>query len=282
MSFMKEWGDTFRGFWSVMSWQTLIIAFIAVISTFACGRLGLVGDIPTGLIGLAVVFPIVFSINAAYRRREEALRYFSGIKSHAVALYYAHRDWLPESAEAGDDNGSGKNADRYKALFLELLDAVETYIDEKGRSPKELARFYSVLSRLSLSHERLREDGVPANEISRANQYLSKIASDFEKMRNIADYRTPVSLRAYSRIFLNAFPVIFGPYFALLSQKHFMVLGYLVAITYSVVLVTLDRIQDDLEDPFDQVGTDDVKLNIQDEYAALLVGREEGVRRGGE
>ena len=46
----------------------------------------------------AVVFPIVFSINAAYRRREEALRYFASIKAHSAALYFAHRDWLPNEA----------------------------------------------------------------------------------------------------------------------------------------------------------------------------------------
>ena len=33
--------------------------------------------LPTGLIGIAIVFPIVFSINAAYHRREEALGYFA-------------------------------------------------------------------------------------------------------------------------------------------------------------------------------------------------------------
>ena len=63
---------TITDFWSILDTQTLIVTILALGSTFLCQHFGLLADIPTGLIGLAVVFPIVFSINAAYRRREEA------------------------------------------------------------------------------------------------------------------------------------------------------------------------------------------------------------------
>ena len=65
-------------------------------STYMCLRFKFAADLPSGLIGIAVVFPVVFSINAAYRRREEALGYFADLKAHCMALYYAHRDWAPK------------------------------------------------------------------------------------------------------------------------------------------------------------------------------------------
>ena len=46
--------------------------------------------------------------------------------------------------------------------------------------------------------------------------------------------------------------------------------GYAVAVIYSLVLVTLDNIQEDLEDPYDGVGEDDVQLDVSEEYQALL------------
>ncbi len=258
---------TIKDFISVVDLQTLIVSILAVGSTFACLHFGLLAEIPTGLIGLAVVFPIVFSINAAYKRREEALKYFGGLKAHAVALYYAHRDWVP-----GDDGRESEHCGRVRRMIADLLRAISEDLGEKGRTRKSLAAVFAVFSRFSGSNEVLRKAKVPANEISRANQFVSKMMIDYERMRNIASYRTPVSLRAYSSVFLNLFPVAFGPYFAMLCVKSesFPQVGYMVAVLYSLVLVTLDNLQEDLEDPFDGIGTDDVKLDVIEDYQAVL------------
>ena len=107
-------------------------------------------------------------------------------------------------------------------------------------------------------------------EVSRANQYLRSIIMDFERMRNIALYRTPNSLRAYSWIFLNTFPILFAPYFAFLSNEYGYATGYLVAAFYGLILVSLDNIQEDLENPYDQVGVDDLRLDVAEQYDAIL------------
>jgi hypothetical protein len=46
--------------------------------------------------------------------------------------------------------------------------------------------------------------------------------------------------------------------------------GYVVAVLYTVVLVSLDNIQDDLENPFDGAGADDLRLDVADEYVQLI------------
>jgi hypothetical protein len=83
-------------------------------------------------------------------------------------------------------------------------------------------------------------------------------------------YRTPNTLRAYSQIFLNIFPILYAPYFANLCRESYAVVGYGVAIIYSVVLVSLDNIQEDLESPYDSVGADDVDLDVVDEYMGVM------------
>ena len=129
---------------------------------------------------------------------------------------------------------------------------------------------HGLFSQISRSHEALRAKQVPANEVSRLNQYLRSVIFEFERMKNILEYRTPVSLRAYSYVFLNAFPILFGPYFAHLTIKYYAGVGYLVAILYSLVLVSLDNIQENLENPFDAVGEDDVNLDMADQLEALM------------
>jgi predicted membrane chloride channel (bestrophin family) len=249
--------------------HTIVVTLLALISTHLCLRFGLAADVPTDLIGLAVVFPIVFSINAAYKRREEALGFHGSIKAHAVALYYAHRDWAPAAAGAGSGHAA-----RMRGLVEELLGAIRADVGRSGRKPETVALVFGAFSKLSASHEELRRANLGVSEVSRANQYLGKMMVDFERMRAIAVYRTPLGLRAYSRVFLNLFPIAFGPYFAFLcgEAKNFPWVGYLIAVLYSLVLLSLDNMQDQLEDPYDEMGEDDIKLDVVDEYRPMVAG----------
>lgn len=251
---------TLRSFGHILDRHTLAVTVLAVLSTWLCLRFGVVADLPSVLIGVAVIFPIVFSINAAYKRREDALSHLASAKGHAVAIAWAHRDWV-----GGDAELAGRGKERIAALFEAMR---EYFVTEGGR--EALVRVYRRLSDLSRSHEALRAAGVPANEVSRANQYLRAIVIDFERMRNILEYRTPMALRAYSRVFLNAFPVLFGPYFASIAIESSPAVGYLVAVVFSLVLVSLDNIQDALENPYDTVGEDDVDLDVTGELVELL------------
>lgn len=251
-------------FFRIIDYQTFSVMFLSILSTFICHKYNLSANIPTGLIGIAIIFPIVFSINAAYKRREEALRYFASFKAHAIALYYAHRDWGPANTRL-------ISIERIRDLFkLTMNNLQEFFEDEKNRDNKNIDKIYDVFSKLSKSHENLRSEGVPGNEISRANQYLRAMIIEFERMKNIFNYRTPLSLRAYSSIFLNSFPVLYGPYFAYLSDKYYPAIGYVVAIVYSLVLVSLNNIQEDLENPFDSIGEDDMKLDVYSSYAKII------------
>lgn len=257
---------TLKHFFQTVDAQTIIVTTLAVISTWVCRRYTLLADVPTNLIGLAVVFPIVFSINAAYKRREEALSCLSSIKAGVMGMYWAHRDWV-----------SGGTADpahiaRFQSTTESFIDAINEDLTPKGRSTESQAKVYASFSKFSASHEALRKSGVAATEVSRLNQYLSKMITDYERMRNIAQIRTPEALQAYSSVFLNLFPIAFGPYFAFLcdESKTFPAVGYIVAVLYSLVLVTLDNLEEHLEDPFDGKGIDDVHLPVFEDYRSLM------------
>jgi predicted membrane chloride channel (bestrophin family) len=249
-------------FFRLVNVHTAIVIALSCTATYLCLQYKVIVDLPTGLIGIAIVFPIVFSINAAYRRREEALRYFASLKAHAIALFYAHRDWVPE--ETAD------HSNRMKDLIDQLLQSIHKYFAGKEDNEADFAAVYRHFSVISSSMEKLRDANVSNSEISRCNQYLRAMMIDFERMRNIHIYRTPMSLRAYSQIFLNALPVLFAPYFATISQKFSFSSGFLVAVLYSLVLVSLDNIQGDLEHPYDEVGVDDLNLNVAERYERIL------------
>jgi hypothetical protein len=122
-------------------------------------------------------------------------------------------------------------------------------------------KIYSNFSRLSDITNGMRDHGVQSSEISRVNQYVSKMIIAFDNLQVIHTYRTPVTLRAYSKVFIYIFPIIYGPYFASTFNDFSANLEFVMPVLYSFILVSLDNIQDHLEHPFDEVGEDDIKID---------------------
>ena len=91
----------------------------------------------------------------------------------------------------------------------------------------------------------------------------------FENVKHIYQYRTPRTLRAYSKFFIYTLPIVYGPYFAWLANEYAANLEFVMPILFSVVLVSLENIQEHLEDPFDLVGEDDVVINVEKFIARL-------------
>jgi predicted membrane chloride channel (bestrophin family) len=100
------------------------------------------------------------------------------------------------------------------------------------------------------------------------NNYLREMIQDFEAMRIIAEYRTPSTLRAFSKIYLNSFPLLYAPLYAQIAQDAGIGFGIGVALAFAFVLVGLDNVQDKLENPFDGIGDDDVRFEASSHMMA--------------
>ena len=242
----------------IINAKTGIVTALAVISTFLCDLYDLTANFPITLITIAIIFPVVFSIGGAYKRRESALDEYGSLKSHGRAIYFATRDWI--------DSPSEETLDRSRQLLGNLFDACRTLFSQ----PVSLLRqneeaVYKEFSNLSkFIRVDLRENGLASGEVSRVNQYLSKMFIAFEDIKHIYQYRTPRTLRAFSDVFITILPPLYGPYFAFVAKEFSPGLRYFLPILFSVILVSLDNIQDHLENPFDQIGEDDVTINVEE------------------
>jgi predicted membrane chloride channel (bestrophin family) len=76
----------------IINTKAIVIAGLAVLSTFLCLSFEITANFPLTLLATAIVFPIVFSINSAYKRRAAALDDYGSLKSHGRAIYFATRD----------------------------------------------------------------------------------------------------------------------------------------------------------------------------------------------
>ena len=246
---------TLKSFSIIINYKTFIITALAVLSTYLCFNMGLTAKFPDMLVGVAIVFPVVFSIGSAYARRETALQRLSDFRGHAIALYYGTRDWT-----SNKENDMPLRAKQLiKEIMLQMMEMFKT-----SRSPGWIENeksIYNKFSQLSGLTMEMRNFGVQSGEVSRVSQYVSKMIIAFDNLKVIHHYRTPITLRAYSKTFIYIFPIIYGPYFASTFHDFSASLEYVMPVLYSFILVSLDNIQDHLENPFDGVGEDDIIID---------------------
>ncbi|WP_241507194.1 hypothetical protein [Aquimarina sediminis] len=240
----------------IINYKTFVITFLSLVSSYACRYFDFTANFPLTLIATAIIFPIVFSIGGAYKRREVALDEYGSIKAHGRALFYATTHWLENpplilKEELKTHLESLMNA--CKHMFTKPVGELEKYEKEVYQSFSELSSFI----------KKMRSHGLPSGEASRSNQFLSKMMISFEKIKHIYQYRTPRTLRTYSDIFIILLPILYGPYFAYKANEYAVGLEFAMPILYSVILVALDNIQSHLENPFDQQGEDDVNFNVE-------------------
>lgn len=85
----------------------------------------------------------------------------------------------------------------------------------------------------------------------------------FEDVKHIYQYQTPRMLSAFSDFFVTVLPIVYGPYFAASAQDYSPGLAYVMPVIFTIVLVSLDNIQEHLDNPLDQIGADDILINAE-------------------
>jgi len=244
----------------IVGWNTLAVSTLTIIATYFCIENSWVVDFPLTIIGIAVVFPIVFSIGGAYSRREKALEHYGNIKALGRAMYFSSKDWIPDSGEKAESNKTD-----FKTNLFDILFATRSYFKSKKGKEQDVteSEIYVLFSKLSLIIEGLRDRGLSGSEVSRVNSHFSKMMMSFENLKHIYQYRTPRTLRAYSKIFIFIVPIIYSPYFALLAEGQELGVAFVMPLLFALIFTSLDNIQEHLENPFDQIGEDDIKINAE-------------------
>lgn len=227
--------------------------------------MGWEADFTMTLVSVAIIFPVVFSISSAYQRRESALKELAILRSNALSFYYSTRDWSNDSAKPFIED--------IKVAQKELFYRIRNFLTAPEHKAHDLEKpIFDTFSQLSRIVGELRQHGLTPSEITRIGQYHNNMMIAFNVMKTIFYYRTPIALRTYYRFFIYIFSVLYAPYFA--QMKHSANLPdyliYTMPMMYSAILVSLDNIQQHLENPFDGVGADDIQINVE-EYTNLLV-----------
>jgi hypothetical protein len=253
----SSFASFFEAVFTIFNYKAVVITVLSVTATLVCHLTGFVFEIKLSLLSAAIIFPIVFTIGSAFKRREDALSYYAEMSMHAHAIYLASRNWGAPAPAAQRK----QTLVILKEMMAELHLYFSTWTQNQGANTRKI---YDQFDRLDRHIQSFKQHDVSPGELSRLDQYLSKIIIAFKKLKQIMTYRTPRSMRMYSRIFLMAFPILYAPDFAQSLDDHHLGFGYLFAVMHSVVFVGLLNVQNDLEQPFDGIGQDDIHIDFSE------------------
>lgn len=225
-----------------------MVILISGLSVFVCYRYQIFFNVDLTLLSIAIIFPLVFTIRGSFRRREKALEHLSQFRSAMKTLYYfatTSNLTLEEKnmLEIILEDVGNKTLERLKNQNEEIKD-----LDD------EIEKVYDfILSKNGMISMKLKD---------RVFKYLNDLHEAIDNLHAIHVHRTPLSLKAYCKVFIYIFPFIYTPTIIFnIGQNYNHVAVYFVVILTEFILISLYNIQDHLEYPFDDKGLDDIKLD---------------------
>lgn len=232
---------------AIIDRKTGYVFLLCIFITFFSFQLDLHYDLNIILISIAVVFPLVFTIREAFKRRDRIIRLLSIFKSSINAVYYcfANNNKLSDADKVQVAN----KLQSISNLFFDTLRGREYNSDEVRGKLDEVFNFL---------HEK--RDSISNGVALKIIRFLKDVHESIENTVGLKMHGTPVSLRAYCLVFIYTFPLIFIPTLIhdLGDSSRWIVYG--LSMVHGFILISLYNVQEALENPFDQVGLDDIQL----------------------
>ena len=257
--------DTLKSFLQNINFMVVIQMFMAIIAVYIFQIFKISFDVHVSLFVSPIVFPLAFSINTDFQRREKVLEDLAAFKSSGMAWYFCMREW---QQPAGLDTAWITAAHgKLKSLLYHLR---EYLLTDKIEHRKIILRaMYEDFSDANQLTEKVRASKLPANTaiVSRSIHLLYTMCLSFERLRVIREYRSPRSIRSFNKVLIMFLPIILAPYFVYLGIKSNNVWEpYYIAVLVAFVFSALQGAQDKLDNPFDGMSEDDINLDTIDEW----------------
>jgi len=264
---------SYKKYISVINYRTFISVLISILATWISYRYKLIFTLDLTLISVAVVFPLVFTLGSAFQRRERALEHLGRVKGALSAIKYCF-------------SYANKIDDAEKNIIYQEVSNVKTeliaFLHSQSNDKEQLNLSISKIQTFIRKHREVIGRGLSL----RVYRLMRDVIMGIENTISIKTHRTPQSIRAYCELFIYVFPFFYAPTLIknieyqdilldeiinspdiLYVQNRFDLIVYLLNIVLSFFLITLFNVQEQIENPFDQDGMDDIILeNYEIDY----------------
>lgn len=234
----------------IINFRTLITFFLSIAVTYLAYEFKVVYNIDLTLMSIAIIFPLVFTIRGAFRRREKALEHLSRFKA-GLKTVENHMLYSSQLNEEGKNQAVENIKKINHSLYLHLTTLSEDTSDLDA----------------SINHliEFIKNNGefIPKGCKEKIFRFLRDVIESSDNLVAIHAHRTPISLKAYCLIFIYIFPVIYTPTIInKIGVDNPSWLTFFIVMLSEFILISLYNIQDQMEYPFDDEGLDDIKFKL--------------------
>lgn len=238
---------SFLRFSKLINYQTLMVTVVSLGSCYAAVLFEIDYNYDLLLLNLAITFPLSFSIQAAFRRRERALEFLSLFKS---SLYTVHHCFQFEKKLPG------KQKEEARKMLQNVADHLYGWLSNPSLSIKEINKEMDEVFVFIKENKGQISDSI----IQRVIRYMKDTYRGASYLISMSRHRTVQGLRMYCIVFIYLYSFVNAP--VLLHHIGFedAWLVYMICFVSSTLLITLYNIQDQMENPFDQSGLDDIIL----------------------
>jgi len=206
-------------------------------------------NIDLTLMSIAIIFPLVFTIRGAFRRREKALEHLSRFRA---SLRTVESFFL-----------ASKMSDELKSeserKIQELNDALFNHLNTKS---EDTQGFDNKLNAI-FDFIKTNRESISGGTREKLFRFLRDVVESSDNLIAIHSHRTPISLKAYCLIFIYIFPVVYTPTIInKIGLENPTWLTFFIVVLSEFILISLYNIQDQMEYPFDDEGLDDIKFKL--------------------
>ncbi len=235
---------------TIINYRTLISITIATICLFLAYRFDIYYNIDLTLLSIAIIFPLVFNIRSSFRRREKAIEHLSQFRSALKTVYY----FFMSSTELTEGDKQ-----EISDILLDVSNKTINHLTSNGKDIKGLDDSLQQIFVFITNKKKL----IPNRSQDKIYRFLNDIHEGIENLNAIHVHRTPISLKAYCKYFIYVFPLIYTPstIFNIGIESPAWVTASIVIFS-EFMLISLYNIQDQMEYPFDNIGLDDINLEL--------------------
>jgi hypothetical protein len=233
---------------AILDHRTAALLLCCALVTWLCLRFGFSYNLNVTLFSIAVVFPLVFTIREAFKRRDAALKFLGQFKSGLISVHYAFEQ-LRKLPREKKDFVAGELQETAE-LFLATLRSQSMDNSAADQRLHGLIQFI-----------RAHRSELSTSAIMKIIRFLQDVHESMENTLSIKRHGTPVSLRAYCLVFVFLFPIVFIPTIVHHLDTSPLWLIYFMSLLHGFILISLYNVQVDMENPFDQIGLDDIQLD---------------------
>ncbi len=237
---------------SILNGRTLFAIGISLIVSYITMAQEFQYNYDLALISIAIIFPLVFTIRSAFRRREKALEYLSQFKAGLITVDHCFQE--------------NKKLDAEKKLEIQhiirtipgfLVDYLGTKTCTQEKLNEEVQKIFLFIKQNS--------EQIGNGTSIKIFRFMKDVHESIGNIEAVNTHRTPIAIRAYCLIFIYMYPIIYTP--ALYNKLHDGIslneawIVYVLSAISTFILISLYNVQDQMENPFDQHGLDDIRLN---------------------